>query len=248
MFVVTGDISDGGRPEEYELAGTTFADLGVPVYCLPGNHDRIDSFHAHLPRPGVVVQSTLRLGGWQFLFADSNAGGMSLDEGQGWIDTPDRTKEAKGGLTDHEFSWLERQLSASSAEHSMLWLHHPPGSAPYFEQPDYDEQVRRLVESYPSLRAVAAGHAHTGVTIEIGGIPSHLCPSTGLSMDFEAMTVMPPGYRTFSFWTDGTVDTSVVWLDDERWNERHQLAPIVAEYLSGRASSDEMQAWLDSMA
>jgi len=246
MIVVTGDITDGGRPDEYELAGNALAALGVPVYCLPGNHDSVDSLHAHLPRPGVVVQATMRVGAWQFLFADSNAGGTDFDAEHGWIDTPDRIHEAKGGLTDHEFSWLKRQLSASSAEHAMLWLHHPPGSVPYFEQPVYDEQICRLVEGSESLRAVAAGHAHTGTTAEIAGIPSHLCPSTGLSIDFEAMTVMPPGYRTYSFWPDGRIDTSVVWIDDARWNERHRLPPVVAEYLAGRAAFEEVQTWVDS--
>ncbi len=245
IFVITGDIANEGRPEEYGHAGAVLAGFGVPVYCLPGNHDRSDTFHTHLPRPGVVIQSTMKVGNWLFLFGDSNAGGLALHPRDGWIDTADRTHEAKGSFTDHEYSRLERQLAASGAEHAMLWLHHPPGSSRFFEEPEYDEQVRSLVED-TTVRAVAAGHAHTGITIDIGGVPSHLCPSTGLSMDFEAMTLMPPGYRRYEFRPDGSVQTEVVWLDDDRWSERHRLPEVAAEYLAGRATFEDVQAWLDT--
>ncbi len=244
MVVVTGDIANQGNPAEYEMAGAALADLGVPVYCLPGNHDSVDSLHAHLPRPGITVQPTLRVRDWLFLFGDSNAGGVTFDERRGWIDTPDRIHKAKGSLTSHELSWLERQLDAASADHAMLWIHHPPGSAKYFEEPGYDDQIRGLAEGAPGLRAVAAGHAHTGITVQIGPIPSQLCPSTGLSVDFEAMTLMPPGYRRFAFWPDGRIDTELVWLDDDRWSDRFQLPPIAAEYLAGRVTREEMNARL----
>ncbi len=243
MLVITGDIADQGRPEEYEQVGLALAGFDRPVYCLPGNHDRTDAFHAHLPRPGVLAQPAMRVGDWQFLFGDSNLGGRTLEPQHGWVDTPDRIHDANGSLTDNEYTRLESQLTVPGAEHSMLWLHHPPGSSRFFEEPAYDEQIRGLLEG-TTVRAVAAGHAHTGITVEIGGIPSHLCPSTGLSVDFEAMTVMPPGYRRYEFWPDGTINTEVVWVEDERWSKRHRFPPVVAEYLAGRATSEDVQASL----
>ncbi|MCP3989390.1 MAG: hypothetical protein GY724_09970, partial [Actinomycetia bacterium] len=217
---------------------------GVPVYCLAGNHDFVDTLHSFLPRPGVFVQRTLRVGGWLFLFGDSNEGGADLDPDQGWIDRPDRLHEAKGGLTGHEVSWLDRQLGMGGAEHVMLWLHHPPGSVRFFEQPDYDHQVAGLVSGAPTLRAMSAGHAHTACTREVGGIPSHVCPSTGLSVDLEEMVLMPPGYRRFQFWPDGSINTEVVWVDDERWNERHSLPQIAAEYLAGLVTAEDLRSEL----
>ncbi len=184
MLVITGDIADQGRPEEYEQVGLALAGFDRPVYCLPGNHDRTDAFHAHLPRPGVLAQPAMRVGDWQFLFGDSNLGGRTLEPQHGWVDTPDRIHDANGSLTDNEYTRLESQLTVSGAEHSMLWLHHPP------------------------------------------------------------MTVMPPGYRRYEFWPDGTINTEVVWVEDERWSKRHRFPPVVAEYLAGRATSEDVQASL----
>ncbi len=244
MVVVTGDLANEGKPDEYEMAGDALAALDLPVYCLAGNHDSTDAFHAHLPRPNVSAPRTLRVGEWLFLFGDSNAGGMAFDPDHGWVDTPGRMHDANGSLTTHEISWLTRQLATSHAAHAMLWLHHPPGSSRFFEQPEYDAQVAAIADSTERLRAVAAGHAHTGVTMTVGGIPSHLCPSTGLSLDFLEMVMMPPGYREFVFWPDGSIETDVVWVEDERWSRRHRLPPGTGEYLAGKITHEEFTARL----
>ncbi len=91
---------------------------------------------------------------------------------------------------------------------------------------------------------MSAGHAHTACTREVGGIPSHVCPSTGLSVDLEELVLMPPGYRRFQFWPDGSINTEVVWVDDERWNERHSLPQIAAEYLAGLVTAEDLRAEL----
>ena len=38
--LVTGDLADGGRPEEYALAADLLSRLSMPVFVIPGNHDR----------------------------------------------------------------------------------------------------------------------------------------------------------------------------------------------------------------
>jgi Icc protein len=245
IVVVTGDIANEGKPDEYEMAGAALADLELPVYCLPGNHDFVDALHAHLPRPGIVVQRTMRIGAWLFLFGDSNAGGVAFSDTDGWLDLPGRVHDANGSLTDHELSWLRRQLDQGGAAHAMLWIHHPPGAPGFFEQPDYDTQIGELTDTTTPLRAVAAGHAHTGITTEVAGMPSYLCPSTGVCVDFEALTLMPPGYRRYEFGADGSIATDVVWLEDERWADRWKLPGFAAEYLAGQITYEEMKVQMD---
>ncbi len=185
VFVVTGDIANEGKADEYELAGTALAELGVPVYCLPGNHDFVDPLHAHLPRPGVVVQRSMRIGEWLFLFGDTNKDGVRFDPTDGWIDLPDRAHRANGGIHSHELAWLRRQLDVGSAAHAMLWVHHPPSSPGMFARPEYDAQFAAFAGSTTPLRAVSAGHLHTGVERTVAEVPLYLCPSTGLCLDFE---------------------------------------------------------------
>ncbi len=244
LVVVTGDIANEGRPEEYELAGAALEALDVPVFCLSGNHDFTDAFHAHLPRPGIVAVRSLRIGEWLFLFGDSNDGGLVFDPSDGWVDHPDRMELARGGIHDHELAWLRRQLELGAAAHAMLWLHHPPAAPGMFTQLEFDAQITALCDTTTStatpLRAIGAGHVHTGVEGVIADVPVFFCPSTGVCIDFEASRLMPPGYRRYEFRADGSIGAEVVWLDDERWNERWPLPDWAVEYLSGRLSEEEM--------
>lgn len=244
LVVVTGDIANDGKADEYELAATGLAGLGLPVHCLPGNHDFVDPLHAVLPGPGVSVQRSLRLGPWLFLFGDSNRDGGVHDPNDGWVDHADRVDLARGGLTPQEQAWLRRQLDTGEADHAMVWLHHPPGGAGMFANPSFDEEVAALAGTTTPIRAIAAGHEHTGVNRAVAGIPSHVCPSTGVCVDFEALRLMPPGYRRFAFHADGRIDTEVVWLDDERWNDRWELPEWVAEYFAGLMTDEQMKARL----
>lgn len=241
VVVVTGDIANEGKADEYELAGTALAELGVPVYCLPGNHDFVDPLHAHLPRPGVVVQRSMRIGEWLFLFGDTNKDGVMFDPTDGWVDLPDRVHRANGGIHSHELAWLRRQLDVGSAAHAMLWVHHPPSSPGMFARPEYDAQFATFAGSTTPLRAVSAGHLHTGVERTVAEVPLYLCPSTGLCLDFEESLIMPPGYRRFEFHPDGRVDSEVVWLDDERWNKRWKLPEFAIQYLAGQISEEELR-------
>jgi len=241
LVVVTGDIANEGKPDEYELARDALAALELPIYCLAGNHDFVDPMHAILPASGITAPRTLPIGNWIFLFGDSNRGGTEFDDERGWVDLDDRVHLARGGLTTHEIGSLRRQLDLGLADHAMLWLHHPPGGSGMFEEPEYDAEVRQLLDAATPIRAIAAGHAHTGITTDLDGVPSYFCPSTGLCIDFDALTFLPPGYRRHAFHRDGSIDSEVVWLDDERWNDRWQLPSWVAEYFAGRMTEDEVK-------
>ena len=43
VVVITGDMTDCGMPEEYALLRTLLSALPMPVFMVPGNHDRRDN-------------------------------------------------------------------------------------------------------------------------------------------------------------------------------------------------------------
>src|SRR4029453_17825226 len=60
IVLATGDLVDGGKPEEYELLRRLLAPLAMPVYLIPGNPGARDAMravfpdHAYLPRDGFL--------------------------------------------------------------------------------------------------------------------------------------------------------------------------------------------------
>ncbi len=80
VVVVTGDIAQDGRREEYERAQSTLARLAMPVVCIPGNHDR-RGWAAYLSSFGAPT-GTVRFGGWTFLRLDAAHGRDQFTESQ----------------------------------------------------------------------------------------------------------------------------------------------------------------------
>ncbi len=62
VVLATGDLVDGGLPEEYRRLHDLLTPLSMPVYLIPGNHDNRDALaavftdHAYLPRGGRFMQ------------------------------------------------------------------------------------------------------------------------------------------------------------------------------------------------
>jgi 3',5'-cyclic AMP phosphodiesterase CpdA len=92
--VVSGDIVNCGRPEEYQVARQILGSLNYPLYLIPGNHDDKALFleyHPLCPQLGRDAQNAC--GGrfcHRLLFIDSSRAGTS-----------------KGWLTDETIGWLE---------------------------------------------------------------------------------------------------------------------------------------------
>src|SRR4051812_16191098 len=75
-ILLTGDLADHGRPEEYARLRSLFARLEVPMLHLPGNHDRREPFVAAGLGP---LNRAERVGDALFALVDSTIPGR--DEG-----------------------------------------------------------------------------------------------------------------------------------------------------------------------
>src|ERR1044072_3398575 len=113
IVLATGDLVDGGKPEEYALLRRLLAPLSMPVYLIPGNHDARDAMraafpdHAYLPKSGFL----------QYVIEDLPVRLIDLDTlvpGKG-----------HGALCDERLGWLEARLGESDRP-TVLFMHHPP--------------------------------------------------------------------------------------------------------------------------
>ena len=65
------------------------------------------------------------------------------------------------------------------------------------------------------------------------------CPSGWLDLDFDAGTIVPPGYRHFPFHADGTIESTAHFVDDPRYAERLPYPDWVPKVLAGLERSGD---------
>ncbi len=219
LVVVTGDIADHGRSEQYEIAAGAFERLPAPVHACPGNHDFDDPLRAGFEAADVHTPRITRHGSWTFAYVDSNAGGM-VDDGTGrLVDPPGEDRLHRNGwLGDAESEWLRQVVADHDGDHVFVWIHHPPASdVPLSFDEGYAAEWRSLIVDVPAVRGFGAGHTHVPSTYSFADRPVFVAPSLKNNFDLDANTWLPPGYRTYDFHDDGTVTSDVHLVDDERW-------------------------------
>jgi Icc protein len=205
MVAMTGDLIQDDSREAYERFCESMLPLGLPVYCVPGNHDIRDIMKDALARPEFHYCESVVNGSWLITSIDS------------CIDN-----DAAGRVDDHEMERLEKILSETEAEHVLICLHHPPlpiGSQ-WLDQVGLKngEEFLRLVAQTGKVRAAIFGHVHQAFegshdSIQIIGTPS-TCRQFKVASDEFALDDSPPAYRRVTLHSDGSVDTELIWLTD----------------------------------
>ncbi|QIS01598.1 phosphodiesterase [Nocardia brasiliensis] len=168
VILVTGDVTDAGKPEQYEQARRAF-DLDIPVYAIPGNHDDRANFRSVLlgePASTEPINQTRRIGDLTVALLDSSIPG-----------------EPSGLLSEDTYAWLRDTLAAAPGDKPVLIaLHHPPA---HLFSPIVDEialaapeKLAELVAGDDRVIAVLTGHAHSSATTTFAGRPLLVAPST----------------------------------------------------------------------
>ncbi len=192
VALITGDLVESGKPEEYENLKRMLSALRMPFYLIPGNHDARDqlrevfSEHAYLPRGGflqyVVEGLPLRL--------------IALDTlvpGKGF-----------GALCPERLDWLDARLGESNRP-ALLYMHHPPFDCGIdaFDAARLNEGAEHLadiVRTHGTVERVLCGHVHRPIQVRWAGTMASIAPSTAhqATLDFRpgaklSMTMDPPG-------------------------------------------------------
>ena len=203
-ILVTGDIADDLSDAAYERIRTTLRPVGVPVYCIPGNHDDPSAMARLLGRDGFQCAGRARIGGWGLALVDSHVPG-----------------EPHGTISSAAFAALDGDLHVLRDLPTLLAVHHPPlpVGSPWIDGiglRNATELLSRL-QRFPNVRVIVSGHVHQDFDARCGELRVLATPSTCAqfaprTLDF-ALDSRPPGYRWLDLSPDGRFDTSVRWLE-----------------------------------
>ena len=200
LVLTTGDLVHDGSVQAYARFLRHFSALGVPVYCLPGNHDAAPTLRTQLQQPTVRTLNHVVQGPWQFCLLDTSVPGS---EG--------------GHLARAELQRLDAQLAAHPDHHALICLHHQPVpvGSPWLDTMAVDNAAAlfAILDRHPQVRGLLWGHVHQDFHQLRQGVHLIASPSTCIqfapdSTDF-ALDDTAPGYRWLRLHADGRIDTGV---------------------------------------
>jgi Icc protein len=199
---LTGDIIQDDSAKAYAHCRELLSALGLPIVCVPGNHDVRYLMRDMLTDPPFSYCDTRRAGDWLIIGIDSCSAGR-----------------AGGKIAERELRRMEEAIAGSDAPHVLVCLHHPP--VPMHSKwldtvgLDNGDEFLSRAGSAGRVRAAIFGHVHQDYDADHDGIRLIATPSTcrqflPRSDDF-AVDDRPPAYRCIELQPDGSIDVELVW-------------------------------------
>jgi 3',5'-cyclic-AMP phosphodiesterase len=177
--LVTGDLANGGVPEQYTELAALLAQLELPLFVIPGNHDSRTALRAAFDLPGAgeePVQYAIELEGLRVAMLDTQRPGSD-----------------GGELGSERLAWLAGELSSHPETPTLIAMHHPPlvtgiaGMDAIAMGTADRAALAALVDEHPQVVGLIAGHVHRTIIGSLAGRPLVTIPSTyaQLGLDLE---------------------------------------------------------------
>lgn len=171
--VITGDLTDFGRPAEYDHLRDLLAPLTMPVYMLPGNHDERFVLANSFPQQ-QYLQSTLDQRFTQYVVPVGPVRLIVLDTSV--------IGESSGALCAERLAWLEQALVANAEHPVIIAMHHPPFNTliGHMDQIGLLKgalELEQLLRRFSNIEQVICGHIHRAITTRFGGTIASTCPA-----------------------------------------------------------------------
>lgn len=203
LMAVTGDLIQDDTAGAYEQFRDIFSTLGMPVACIPGNHDIPSLMQSALDREPFSYCAVHELGNWVVVGIDSSVAGT-----------------AEGRVPESELSRLIDSIEASPAEHALVCLHHPPilmGSR-WLDSVGLKNGsgFLQILYGVGKIRALLSGHVHQDYDCLHNNIRVMATPSTCRQFKKNSDVFMvddnPPAYRRITLNPDGSLESELIWV------------------------------------
>lgn len=216
LVVISGDLTDFGRPAEYAHLKKMLDALRMPYVLLPGNHDdramlrEVFADHAYLA--GADVD-----GHMQYTVEDFPVRVLALDTvvpGQ-----------SHGSLCERRLAWLADRLAEQPQRPTVIVMHHPPFETGIAHMDAIGllagtEGLADIVGRHGNVERIMCGHLHRSIFRRFAGTIASTCPSPAhqVALDLRpdgpsAFVMEPPGFHLHE-WRNGALVSHVAFIGD----------------------------------
>lgn len=213
LVVLTGDLVEGGKPEEYDHLCSLLAPLRMPLFAIPGNHDAREPMRqafaggGYLPREGflnyVIEDYPMRIIGLDTLVPG----------------------EGGGALCSDRLRWIDRALSTAPDRPILVLMHHPPfvTGISRMDRLGFEgtSAFAEIIRRHPQVERIACGHLHRAIESRFAGTVAGTAPSTAHQIVLDLRTdarisfaFEPPGYQLHYWREDAGLVTHTAAIGD----------------------------------
>jgi len=219
FIVFTGDLTQDHTEQSYQNFVDCVHECGItlPFYYLAGNHDEPELLNQHFSASPFKSDKEITLQQWQIQLVDSKS------------DTP-------AGYVSKQ-ALIKLKSAIKQSKHQLLMMHHHPIDVGYFIDKhglQNKAEFWQTINAFNNIKAIACGHVHGAMelTLPLSNVSNNLstdktkakypvtlytCPATSIQFDPTVNGVgaldTGPGYRTFTLYEDGSLDSDVVYID-----------------------------------
>ena len=212
-MLITGDLTDNGLAVEYaELSAILARTAEVPVYVIPGNHDRREGVKAGLAHlPGVLEHTHFV----QYVVENLPVRVVMLDTvvpGAG-----------HGELCAERLAWLDATLAAAPERPTLIGMHHPPFVCGIRHMDKINlrdiDAFTAVIAKHPQVRRIVCGHHHRPITVSVAHAIASIAPSVAhqsaldLFSDAPGMWKFEPPAFQLHLWLNGAIVSHTAYVE-----------------------------------
>ncbi len=214
LVVITGDLTECGLDAEYaNLARMVRQHLPMPVFVIPGNHDRREALREGLSHlPGVTADPHFV----QYAVEDYPVRLVLLDTlvpGAG-----------HGELCTERLQFLDRTLSAAPDKPTIVAMHHPPFACGIAHMDRINLRdagaFAQVIGRHNQVERIICGHHHRPIVTRVAHAIASIAPSVAhqVEMTFDpldpgAFVLEPPAFQIYRWTLDDGLVSHLLYVE-----------------------------------
>ena len=215
VVVITGDLTECGLDEEYAHLNLLLRKhLRMPVFVIPGNHDRRGNFREGLRHlPGVTSDPHYV----QYAVEDYPVRLVMLDTlvpGAG-----------HGELRAEQLEFLDRTLRAEPNKPTIIGMHHPPFACGIAHMDRINlhntPAFTAIIARHRQVGRIICGHHHRAIVAQVAHTIASISPSVAHQVqmtldphDPGSFLFEPPAFQLHRWTADTGIVSHTVYVED----------------------------------